>query len=294
MIKIEHCPICGLGEFSTVRKGYYFRGKREDFSVQECKHCKLWLTNPRPHQDDLGRYYDTEDYVSHTDGRKGALDLIYNAVRDYAVRRKLDLLAQYVGKGALLDYGAGTGVFLQKAKEQGWMTQGIEMNEVARNNAASRGLELKEPGYLGSIPKNSLQAITLWHVLEHLDNPLEWTKKLAAKLEPGGILVYALPNHESLESEIYKNDWAALDLPLHLFHFKKRNLSDLAKACNLNLEGVHNMPFDAFYVSMLSEKNIGGSVFRAFWNGMKSNLKGRAAKNQSSLIYVLRKPKKEP
>lgn len=291
MIEIKHCPICGSGEFNTVRNGYYFRGKRETFTVQECKHCKLWLTNPRPHEDDLGSYYDTEDYVSHTDGKRGALDLIYNAVRDYAVKSKLSLLSKYVSKGAILDYGAGTGVFLQKAKEQGWKTQGIEMSKLARTNAASRGLELKEPSYLKEIPKNSLQAITLWHVLEHLDDPLVWTKRLASKLAPGGVLVYALPNHESWDSEIYNDDWAALDLPLHLFHFKKSNLKDLAEACNLSLDGVHNMPFDAFYVSMLSEKNKGGSTLTAFLNGMKSNLKGRASKNQSSLIYVLRKPK---
>lgn len=290
MYDINECPICGHKELTQVREGYYFRGNRKNFTIKECRGCNLWITTPRPDEGELDDYYNTDDYVSHTDGSKGVMDVVYNMVRNYAVKAKLNLLESFINKGSLLDYGAGTGVFMQGAKKRGWKVKGIEVNPLARENAAARGLELFGPEYLDKIAKESFEAITLWHVLEHLDNPLEWTKTFAEKLKPGAVLIYALPNHESLDSKIYGNDWAALDLPLHLYHFKKKNISDLAKASGLIVEGIHNMPFDAFYVSMLSEKNRGGSILKAFWNAWKSNAAGRVGQNQSSLIYVLRKP----
>jgi hypothetical protein len=112
-----------------------------------------------------------------------------------------------------------------------------------------------------------------------------------AKLEDDGVLFIAVPNHESYDAVHYKNQWAALDVPLHLWHFAKSDISALAKEHGFTVEKVFNMPFDSYYVSLLSEKigKSGLGPVKALFRGFVSNRKGRNTSNMSSLIYQLRK-----
>jgi type IV secretory pathway protease TraF len=112
-----------------------------------------------------------------------------------------------------------------------------------------------------------------------------------SKLAQEGVLFIAVPNHESHDARHYKNEWAALDAPLHLWHFAKSDIKRLAEDNGFMLERVINMPFDSYYVSLLSEKIKGSKLgpIRAFWHGFISYAKGGANKNMSSLIYQLRK-----
>jgi len=287
--RVDVCPICQGTTFKHKLTGSYFRGEPEDFKVEECQNCALWITNPRPKADAIARYYDSEDYVSHTDGSGGLLDRIYGLVRRIATQAKLKMLERYSQKGELVDFGAGTGYFAMQAQKNGWKATGVEPSQVAREVAANRGLILESEEYLDQLPDHSLQAITLWHVLEHLEDPRESLQKFKTKLAGGGCLFIAVPNHESFDARVYGGNWAALDLPLHFYHFKKSNIKDLANRLDLELLSIRNMPFDAFYVALLSEKNKGGSILRALRIAMISNGKGWIGKNQSSLIYVLRK-----
>lgn len=293
MIKVETCPVCGANSFYEVFKAPYFRGSGELFSIQECQQCKLWVTSPRPDDEELGSYYETGEYISHNDKKEGLIDHLYHAVRSVSVKRKLKLINRVNGRvGSLLDFGAGTGHFAYVAKNAGWTVKGIEPSEEARKVAKeANGLELVSPDEMPWI-NGEFDIITLWHVLEHLPNLGEHMKRFANSIRSGGALIIAVPNHESLDSNIYQSSWAALDVPLHLYHFKKKNIEQLAEAHGMVLENVKNMPFDSFYVSLLSEKIKNGkqSFGRAFFNGLRSNLKGKTGKNQSSLIYILRKP----
>lgn len=293
MIELKNCPVCGASSFRDVFKAPYFRGDNEMFQIQECTNCELWVTNPRPSDEDLGSYYDTPDYISHTNAKKGVIDYMYHWVREYSLKKKVALINHLVpDKGQLLDYGAGTGHFLNAAKKQGWQVSGVEPSSDARRVANDKNsLELTDPHEF-VWEKQMFDAITLWHVLEHLPDLRGHLSHFSAALKPGGVLVIAVPNHESDDAQKYGANWAALDVPLHLWHFKKRNIQDLSLQFDLNLEEVKNMPFDSFYVSMLSEKIEKGSANypKAFSRGLKSNLKGKSDNNQSSLIYVLRKP----
>lgn len=293
MIKLKNCPVCGASSFKDVFKAPYFRGDNELFQIQECENCQLWVTNPRPGDEELGKYYDTPDYISHTDARKGLIDHMYHWVREYSLKKKVALINSLVpGKGDLLDYGAGTGHFLLAAQKQGWKVTGVEPSEDARSVAREKnGFDLKDPSAL-VWEKNMCDVISLWHVLEHLPDLRGHLSHFSAALKPGGCLVIAVPNHESPDAKKYGENWAALDVPLHLWHFKKKNIAELSTQFGLELEKVKNMPFDSFYVSMLSEKIENGSTnyLKAFARGWSSNLKGKSDKNQSSLIYVLRKP----
>ncbi len=288
----SNCPICGAMEFTKVFKAPYFRGNQEEFTICECQSCKLWLTNPRPEDGDLAGYYETGEYISHNNKREGLIDTLYHWVRQYSLGRKLALINELNReKGLLLDYGAGTGYFMKAAQKSGWQVEGVEPSSEARKIAKEENdLQLIEPDLMQW--QRQYKAITLWHVLEHLPNLQEHFKRFSDALLPGGTLIIAVPNHESLDSKHYGRNWAALDVPLHLYHFKRSNLKELASQHGLHLELIKNMPFDSFYVSMLSEKIKRGksNLPAAFWTGLKSNLAGKGSKNMSSLIYILRKP----
>lgn len=292
MKTVTNCPICGASSFNEVFKAPYFRGDGELFKIQECNSCRLWFTSPRPEDHDLGAYYETGEYISHNNKKEGLMDYLYHGVRDYSLKKKLSLINKVNGNnGRLLDYGAGTGHFLKTAKANGWQVTGVEPSEEARNVAHNtHQLSLVSPEQFEA-NEGAYDVITLWHVLEHLPNLQEHISKFQKALNRGGALIIAVPNHESWDSQKYGKNWAALDVPLHLYHFKKRNIQQLAEMNNLKLERVKNMPFDSFYVSMLSEKieNEKSNLPRAFFRGLRSNLKGMPENNASSLIYVLRK-----
>jgi 2-polyprenyl-3-methyl-5-hydroxy-6-metoxy-1,4-benzoquinol methylase len=276
MITITTCPICGSDKLNEVLKAPYFRGDQELFSICECEDCKLWVTSPRPADEELGRYYETGEYISHNNKKEGLTDVLYHWVRQYSLGKKVQLINSLVpARGKLLDYGAGTGHFLNAAKSNGWEVEGVEPSPEAREIARDENLlDLQDPDSFEWT--DTYNAISLWHVLEHLPNLQEHLAKFSQALSPGGCLVIAVPNHESADSKRYGENWAALDVPLHLYHFKKSNIADLADQHGLALEEVRNMPFDSFYVSMLSEKikHGKGNLPRAFWTGLTSNLKG--------------------
>lgn len=293
MKTISTCPICGKSNLTEVLSAPYFRGDQERFSICECESCKLWVTSPRPEDDDLGRYYETGEYISHNNKKEGLTDVLYHWVREHSLRKKVNLITRLnAGKGRLLDYGAGTGHFIKAAKQKGWEASGVEPSEEARAIANKENdLQLIAPESFDW--EGQYNTITLWHVLEHLPDLQGHMAKFESALAPGGTLIIAVPNHESSDSIHYGENWAALDVPIHLYHFKKANLKDLAQQHNLKVEEIQNLPFDSFYVSMLSEKikEGKGNLPSAFWNGLKSNLQGGPKKNMSSLIYILRKPR---
>lgn len=294
-MELKTCPICEGTTFSDVFKTAYFRGKPEDFLIQECSSCELWFTNPRPSDEELGAYYESEDYVSHTDKKETLIDKIYHIVRSKAVKSKVALIDKYANKGKLMDYGAGTGFFLNAAKSDGWEVFGAEPSEVARKNAQEvHGLDLLNPENIDwAGKKGSLDCISLWHVLEHLSDLKGDFKKFSDSLKVGGHLFIAVPNHESYDAKYYGNKWAALDVPLHLYHFKKDNLRMLASQNGFEMTEIKNMPFDSYYVSMLSEKikNGKGNLLTAFSTGFKSNRMAKGKQNASSLIYIMKKVK---
>lgn len=292
MNKHSQCPVCAGTKFSPVRKPYYYRGKREEFTVESCDLCGFWFTNPFPEGAELAAYYETEDYVSHTDGKGGLMDWVYGIVRDRAIKSKYQLVKSLnIGTKLFVDYGAGTGAFLAHVKSKGHEVLGFEPSEVARKNAAQKGLNLLDPEKRGELEEASVSVFTLWHVLEHIPDLNETLAYFNSRLEAKGYLVIAVPNHESADALHYKDHWAAFDVPLHLWHFAKSDIKALGEKHGFKLQTIHNMPFDSYYVSLLSEKNKSGGMrpFSAFIQGWKSNKRGRRTKNMSSLIYVLQK-----
>jgi 2-polyprenyl-3-methyl-5-hydroxy-6-metoxy-1,4-benzoquinol methylase len=290
MVSVNNCPICSNSKFTSVGHAKDHTVSHETFNVVQCTSCALLITSPRPADNQLGRYYLSDDYISHTEKPKTIFDKLYSASREYAVNRKLTLVNKYVAAKSpyLLDYGCGTGFFLKKMQENGFNIAGVEPSEKARASAAKiTGQQIHSS--LSPFEK-TFDAITLWHVLEHVSNINELLEQLKNNLSTTGTLFIAVPNYKSADARKYGMNWAGYDVPRHLWHFEQNTMKFLLEKHRLKIVDTIPMKLDAFYVSMLSEKYIAGkqtplTFLRGLLSGLTSNLKAEN-KNYSSLIYI--------
>lgn len=292
MIVYESCPNCGSKNIFKVLSAKDYTVSGEIFGIWECKDCTLRFTQNVPAADQIGRYYQSENYISHSDTAKGFVNRLYHAVRKRTLNSKRQLIEEATGKikGNLLDVGAGTGAFLNTMKNAGWKVTGIEPDVTAREKAQELyKIDLKETNDLFSLPSGSFDAITLWHVLEHVHELHSYIAQLKNLLATDGKLYIAVPNYTSADAKTYGAFWAAYDVPRHLYHFSPAAMKILLNAHGLQLENMKPMWYDSVYVSLLSEKyNTGKSnTIKAFFNGMLSNFETVFDKSKcSSLIYV--------
>lgn len=265
---------------------------KETFVLYHDEKLDLLITFPKPNETELPSYYESEDYISHTDGKRTLFEKVYQYIKNIALKNKLDLInGLQPEKGNLLDIGAGTGDFLAVAKQNGWKTTGIEPNEKAKKIAKNKGISFVENSEL--LEKESFDTITMWHVLEHVPDLDFQIKELKRLLKPNGTILIAVPNFNSYDAKHYGSYWAAYDVPRHLWHFSKTAIKLLFEKQDLHLQKVLPMKFDAFYVALLSEKYQKGkmNLINAFLVGLKSNYKGSQNLEYSSHIYVIKNNK---
>ncbi|WP_269234051.1 class I SAM-dependent methyltransferase [Flavobacterium flavigenum] len=262
---------------------------KEIFELYYDEDLDMLITSPQPDLQNLGRYYESEDYISHTDNKRSVFEKAYHFVKNIALKNKLNLInSEQFQKGQLLDIGAGTGDFLLTAKNDGWKTIGVEPSERAKEIAKKKGIEFVEE--ISELENNSFDLITMWHVLEHVPNLELQIQELKRLLKPTGTLIVAVPNFKSYDAKHYGEFWAAFDVPIHFWHFSKKAIKSLFEKVDMKLEKVLPMKFDSFYVSLLSEKYKTGKMnfIKAFFVGLRSNLKASSTKEYSSHIYVLK------
>jgi len=264
----------------------------EEFQLIQNKTYGFLETSPQPEAKQLSDYYKTEDYISHTDSKRNLFEKVYHLVRSISLKKKLKLINSFQSlEKNLLDVGCGTGDFLQVAQQNNWNISGIEPNEQARQIANRKtNNSVFNINDLGKFKNHSFDVITLWHVLEHLPNLEQQVLTLKTLLKENGTLIVAVPNHKSNDAKHYKNFWAAYDVPRHLWHFNQDSISKLFALQNMQVVKTKPMKFDAYYVSLLSEKYKSGSMnlFKAFWIGLRSNMKAKQSGEYSSLIYIIK------
>lgn len=261
---------------------------KEVFDLHHNPEFDMLITFPKPSLEKLPSYYESDDYISHTDGKRSLFEKMYHFIKGIALKKKLKLINSQSAKGKLLDIGAGTGDFLTVAKNDGWQTIGIEPSTKAKEIAIKKGVNFAQD--LASLESNSFDIITMWHVLEHVPNIEEYISELKRLIKPTGTIIIAVPNFKSYDAKYYGEFWAAFDVPRHLWHFSKTAIQKLFAKENLKLVEVLPMKFDSFYVSLLSEKYKNGKMnfLKAFWIGFKSNQYGNRKKEYSSHIYVIK------
>ncbi|WP_370477405.1 class I SAM-dependent methyltransferase [Tamlana flava] len=264
----------------------------EEFQLVENSEYGFLETIPKPSEEKLPEYYQSEDYISHTDAKRNLFEKAYHLVRSVSLKSKLNLINSFSPKGkTLLDVGCGTGDFLQVAQNNNWKVFGIEPNKQARQIANQKTHNaVFETEQLLKFEKHGYDVITLWHVFEHLPNLEEQVSVFKKLLKPDGTLIIAVPNHKSYDAKHYKQFWAAYDVPRHLWHFNKSSVFKLMEKQNMQVKKMKPMWFDAFYVSLLSERYKSGkmNLIKGFCIGLLSNLKTLFNKEASSLIYIIK------
>ncbi|HNX06050.1 MAG TPA: class I SAM-dependent methyltransferase [Bacteroidales bacterium] len=293
MEKLNTCPLCGNNDFEKFLETEDHFLTHEQFTIVKCPCCGLLFVNPRPSTDEIAKYYKSENYISHSTQQKSLLDKIYARVRKKNHQKKFKLISKYKQAGSILDIGCATGEFLDFFQQKGWEVSGVEPNEEARNFAANTyKLNVFDEKMIPDLGKENHDVITMWHVLEHVHDVNERVAQLHRLLKNDGIAVIALPNPNSKDAAMYKNFWAGYDLPRHLFHFTAKTIEKLFDKHGFYLVEKKPMVFDAFYISLVSEKYKTGKTnpAKAFFQGLSSNFWAKYKHNEfSSMIYVFKK-----
>jgi len=291
-VHYTNCPVCNSASINPLLTVKDHSVSKEEFVIWQCSNCSLRFTQDVPSEASIGSYYQSSEYISHTNTNKGLINQLYQKVRNFTLDQKANLIiGETVKQGKILDVGAGIGAFLHNMSKKGWEISGIEPDEGARAQAKSLfDIELKETGGLYHLPQNSFDAITLWHVLEHVHQLHPYVDQLKSLLKPGGKLFIAVPNYDSLDSSVYKLYWAAYDVPRHLYHFTPKAIDSLMQQHQLKVIAKKPMWFDSFYISLLSSSYKNGKTnwVGAGLSGLRSNINALFNNDRcSSIIYVI-------
>ena len=296
MVHHDRCPLCSSEKTDVQFRCIDHFITNEQFAIVCCNSCGFLFTQDYPEENEIYKYYESDNYISHSDTSKGLVNKIYHLIRQLMLLRKRGIINRFTGlkSGSLLDVGSGTGHFASVMKKSGWAVKGVEISAKARNFSASTfDLEVISPEFLSALDANSFDCITMWHVLEHFHDPFRYISDIIRLLKPGGVCIVALPNSGSFDAKYYRQTWAAYDVPRHLWHFDPVTFGDFSDKSVLKLEHQLVLPFDVFYISALSEKYKGSrwpfitGLTRAAWFSFLTLFKRNRS---SSVIYILRKP----
>jgi 2-polyprenyl-3-methyl-5-hydroxy-6-metoxy-1,4-benzoquinol methylase len=285
----DKCPWCGSenAQLHLELKDLFLT--QEPFKILECKECGLLYTTPRPNKDEIGRYYKSEEYYSHQENKEGFIPKVYEKVKSVNLKNKYGIATEGKEKGKALDIGCGVGDFLHTMEQHGWDCTGVEPSEDAKAIAKKRNKgQLLSSEEQENLPDSSFDLITMWHVLEHVDDIRWQIQQLHRLCKPGGRIIIALPNYKSYDGQYYKAEWAAYDVPRHLNHFNKETLIKILEESGLRHVKTEKLVWDAYYISYMSEKYRKHSIplLRGAFRGLVSNCKARKTGEWSSLVYV--------
>lgn len=219
LVEIANCPLCGSANTSHRFDVTEFasREARSRFGVRSCGSCGCGYLSPRPHPEDIHRYYDPDFYWAHEGGRPLTPQHLIEARRPQ-LESKVRFL-EGLTPGRLLDIGAQKGEFVHWMRLRGWDAVGQDFQDLPGN-------PFNVPMRYGDIAKidwgdEKFDVVTAWAVLEHIGDPDPFMKRLAMLLKPGGRLVVLVTNFNSIQARLFKQD----DFPRHLTLFTKRSAS---------------------------------------------------------------------
>lgn len=295
MIELTNCQICNSTNFSKITKTRDFSTSGEEFVIVKCEDCEFLFTNPRIEEENIGEYYKSDKYISHTNSDKGLFNFLYQTVRKHAIKTKTKLLLNSVDTTKHLDIGCGTGEFLNSCKKKNIECVGIEPSEIARSKAIKNyNLDVKSDTNLNQFSEERFDSVSMWHVLEHVYDLNKTIENLNRIIRKDGVLIVALPNHKSFDAKNYKNYWAAWDVPIHVNHFCPKTITKLMSKYNFTLKNKIGMKFDSFYVSLLSSEYRSGrkKYLEGFIMGIISNVSAMLGFSEySSTIYIFKNNK---
>lgn len=245
------CPACGNTTFQAIVQGtdrlYGTTNKR--FQVVECQECRLMHLHPMPKGQELASYYppsywfdgksDQADTLAERYRRLVLLDHVFFVERAAeAAEKELDERAGRPGKRRpILDIGCGGGLFLRLMRERGYRVVGLDYSREAAgvawhtNRVPALGGDVTRPPFA----PESFSLITMFHVLEHVSDPVRYVEAVRDLLVPGGRFVLQVPNAASWQFLFFGDRWNGVDIPRHLIHFRHEDLAELLRFCGFEL-----------------------------------------------------------
>jgi 2-polyprenyl-3-methyl-5-hydroxy-6-metoxy-1,4-benzoquinol methylase len=233
----SRCPACqattGDGARPTPLEG---------FTVRRCRRCRLRFTVPQLSPHAMRAFYDARYY--------GSGNIRFGAVVEWVVRwcrrRRADTMCRVIPRGRALDIGCGRGLILNALRARGWTVAGVELHEAAARHAREvLGLDVTVGPYRADrFPPEAFDAVILWHVLEHLADPVGVVRGLARLLRPGGLVAIAVPNIESWQARLTRGHWVHLDLPRHYSHFSEAWLRTVLDAAGFRVIAVSHFALE--------------------------------------------------
>jgi 2-polyprenyl-3-methyl-5-hydroxy-6-metoxy-1,4-benzoquinol methylase len=294
MENLVSCPVCGDGGSVNLFQCKDFVATGEMFQLVRCRGCSFVYTNPRPSLAEIGKYYQTPNYVSHAGSKQqmGLVYRLYDIVRNISNGQKLRVIRTYNDGGKLLDLGCGLGYFLKAATETGvFDATGVDVSEDAVRFAKEElKLSVYDESHLRLFPPGAFNVITQWHVLEHVHQLNDRVRDLKRLLQAEGTMFIAVPNCDSWDAKKYGAYWDGYDVPRHLYHFTPETFNKLMANHGFRTIAIKPMLFDAPYISMRSEahQNHSASFLRGLINGTISTFKALNTGNYSSLLFVVK------
>ena len=211
------CPVCLTGNWHVVMRPVrdYISGER--FDIARCDSCGMFLTLPTPADDVIERYYSTK----YRGDRHAFTDRLRVRLRAHMLQRHFP----NGFRGRLLDIGCGDGHFALTMRDAGWKLSVTEINQTTLQHLRAGGIEAMTPrDAMARGFGHAFDAVTCWHVLEHVISPRELVRWARSILTPDGIFQVTVPDVSSWQAKLSGRQWLHLDVPRHRYHFTQRTL----------------------------------------------------------------------
>ena len=238
------CPFCKCSELNklfTIDKRVY----GGIFSVMRCEKCNLAWTAPLPPESEIAQYYPDEYHGST--GKQRFIPLLERLVKGSRKKRAKEVSELFSHRpGKVLDIGAGRAWMLSVLKSWGWDVCGTELSLKSSTFARERlNLEIyTKELHQCAFPSCNFDVVTMWHVLEHLHDPLSALNEVNRILKDGGYLIVEVPNFGGFQASLFRNKWFHLDAPRHLYHFGHETLKKYLEDCGFEVVKSKNFSWE--------------------------------------------------
>ncbi len=238
------------------------------YELVRCGGCGHGWTEPPLPSGEVGRWYPSAYYGKENKRFHWCFEVLVRMFR----RRRAAVIRRNVEPGPVLDVGCGRGLILGMLKTLGYVPYGVEISEHAAHQARARGLQVHIGDFRDApYEREFFQAVTFWHSLEHVPDPMAALLRAHVLLRKGGLLVVAVPNSESLQAKWAGRDWFHLDIPRHYQHFALRSLRLALEKSGFRVAETAHFSFEQNpYGWLQSMLNVCGLRFNFLYNCLKS------------------------